>query len=225
MLIDAKNAHNHNQTLHTTCTLPGRSPNFFASCKRRATRPIANPQLSQRPRHTNRRTSACAAGKVDIDSRQDGHLDPKTARSIPATHEQQHTICAWHAKRDACPHQAKPHTSCNTGMTQTKLPLMAGRTHLLGRPRGRSTCRPLLGGLSASRSAPGGSRPSFEEVEQLLRTAGQRAHQIGQRQAGSRCGERCARHTCSPRVNRPSSTARTNTSEASTVSSRMISPS
>ena len=109
MLIDAKNAPNHNQTLHTTCTLPGRSPNFFASCKRRATRPIANPQLSQRPRHTNRRTSACAAGKVDIDSRQDGHLDPKTARSIPATHEQQHTICAWHAKRDACPHQAKPH--------------------------------------------------------------------------------------------------------------------
>ena len=110
-------------------------------------------------------------------------------------------------------------------MTQTKLPLMAGRTHLLGRPRGRSTCRPLLGGLSASRSAPGGSRPSFEEVEQLLRTAGQRAHQVGQRQAGSRCGERCARHTCSPRVKRPSITARTKTSEASTVSSRTIGPS
>ena len=102
---------------------------------------------------------------------------------------------------------------------------MAGRTHLLGRPRGRSTCRPLLGGLSASRSAPGGSRPSFEEVEQLLRTAGQRAHQVGQQQAGSRCGERCARHTCSPRVKRPSITARTKTSEASTVSSRTIGPS
>ena len=135
MLIDAKNAPNHNQTLHTTCTLPGRR--------------------NGAPWHARTAWPAWRAAGMER-----------------ATHEQQHTICAWHAKRDACPHQAKPHTSCNTGMTQTKLPLMAGRTHLLGRPRGRSTSRPLLGGLSASRSAPGGSRPSFEEVEQLLRTAG-----------------------------------------------------
>ena len=121
MLIDAKNAPNHNQTLHTTCTLPGRSLNFFASCKRRATRSIARSHLSQRPCHADRRTSACAAENIGIDSRQDGHLAPKIARSMPAARVQKHTVSAWYAKRDACPPAANPRTAYNTGMTDTNL--------------------------------------------------------------------------------------------------------
>ena len=108
MLIDAKNAHNHCQSLYSTRTLSGPRPNFFASIKRHATRSIATLHLSQRPRYANRRTSACAAEKVDIDSRQDGHLAPKTARSMPATRVQKHTISAWQAKRDTCRSQRTP---------------------------------------------------------------------------------------------------------------------
>ena len=153
---------------------PAKVLTFLQRSERHATRSIATSHLSQRPRHANRRTSACAAQKVDIDSRQDGHLAPKTARSMPATRVQKHTISAWQAKRDTCRLSANPRSTCDTGMTHTNLPLMAGCTHLPRRPRGRSTGRPLLGGLSASRSAPGRSRPSFEEVARLLRTVGQR---------------------------------------------------
>ena len=77
-------------------------------------------------------------------------------------------------KRDACPHLAKPHTSCNTGMTQTKLPLMAGRTHLLWRPRGTSTCRPQGLCLEASR------RPALLQEDLGLRS----------RKASGSCGQR-----------------------------------
>ena len=143
------------------------------SIKRHATRSIATSHLSQRPRHAKRCTSACAAKKVDIDSRQDGHLAPKTARSMPATRAKVHDKRMASEARHM-PISANPRSTCVTGMTHTNLLLMAGCTHLPRRPRGRSTGRPLLGGLSASRSAPGRSRPSFEEVARLLRTVGQR---------------------------------------------------